>query len=255
MSEEDSLKILSAINKFHPKELHFVGGETTLYVNEVNRILRDAGNVPDVRITTNGSFAKSKDEAVGLLSSFKRLNSVELSYDRFHKTFLPKENIKNLYDACRELGKNFGVLVSIESPMDLVLLADLNAVGNFPKTVQYVVPFGEAKKNSLQWKHNFSSAALLEKSCPTREKLIYLCQQGFSVCCSALTLSTKSRRFAGETPEKFFSGEFYKLVSTRTMGEIKEDLGIRGEIPADRLVSVCTVCAYLFAKKYRLSVE
>lgn len=257
LSETDNGRILAAIAKFQPKELHFVGGETTLYVRDVNRILQEIPNLSkvQVRITTNGAFAKTQSEANHMLQSFKRLDSVELSYDRFHKVFLPKENIGHLYNACKKSGKNFGVLISIESPMDLVLLADLNPLGAFPKKVQYVVPFGAAKKNSLQWRHKFSSALLLKKKCPTRDNLIYLCQQGFSVCCSALTLSSKSRHFACETPEMFLSSEFYRLISTRTMGQIKEDLGVRGKIPEDRLVSVCAVCAYLFAKKYRLSIN
>lgn len=252
LSETDNKRIVSAIERYGIRELHFVGGEPSLFVEAINKVLSRLSSLDKikVRITTNGSFARTISEAEGLLQRFKKIDFLELSYDKFHKKFLPEKNIRNLFLTCRKRGVRFGVLFSAESPMDLVLLKDLNAVGKFPISLQYVVPFGAAKKNSIAWRHRSPEAILLGKKCPTSNKLIYICQQGFTVCCSALTLCLKPQKFVHTTPEKHFSSRFYGLVSSCSMGEIKDRFDLKGPLPEDRRISVCTVCEYLFSAKF-----
>jgi len=255
LSPKEVDKILTAIEQYRINSLHFVGGETTLYTREINDILSRVPHLSNtrVRITTNGHFARTVNDAIKTLRTLRRLDYVELSYDKFHREFLPKQNIANLYKACKKLGKHLGVLFAIQSPLDLVLLKDIRSVGSFPILIQHVLPFGAAKNNNVAWRNKIETTSLWRRHCPTKKKLIYMCGQGFTICCSALTLGTNSRRFLHKTPQEHFESDFYRLMSTCSMGRLKKQLNIDGAIPENKLVSTCTLCEYLFNTKYKLA--
>jgi len=101
ISRSEIKLLISEINKHTPRTLVFTGGEPTLYVNEINAILSalDATQEIKVRIITNGYFALNSVATVKVLKSFKLLNGVSMSYDRFHSEFIPEAHVN-----CRNPG-------------------------------------------------------------------------------------------------------------------------------------------------------
>ncbi|MDD5210066.1 MAG: radical SAM protein [Elusimicrobiales bacterium] len=253
LTNKEIIAILRAIKTHSIKSLLFVGGEPTLYVPVINGILSSLERLDktEVGITTNGHFAGSRGSAKALLSTFRKLDYVQLSYDKFHLKFLPGPNVKNLYLACKELGIRFNVLFAMESPLDLALLKDLKAVGDFPISIQPVLPLGAARTNSIKYKGVLSTRKMLASRCPSRAFMSYLCGQGFTSCCSSLTFSGSFSGYVHRSPMAHRDSHFYRLISKLTLGEIRKKLGLEREPLPEMQASPCPLCERLFAAKSR----
>lgn len=83
------------------------GGEALLFPEYVRDVVSHCSSLDlSVRVVTNGSFAKSHSIAVDQLSRLMEagLNSLGVSWDRFHKLFITPDMVKNTLKACRSLG-------------------------------------------------------------------------------------------------------------------------------------------------------
>ena len=151
LSEKEIFLTQKEILKHKFERLLFVGGETTLYIQEINKVLAGLTTLANMKvtITTNGYFAKTISAARTMLSTFVRLDSVQLSYDKFHCKFLPFKCVRNLRNACKSLGIDFSVLTAIQDPMDLVLLKTLWKLEGVRVGISKVLPIGNAKKNNI----------------------------------------------------------------------------------------------------------
>ncbi len=254
LSSPEITLLVDTIVKHNFGSLLFVGGEPTLYIGKINLILSGIGksSKPRVVITTNGHFAGSKVSAIRTLSSFDRLNSVQLSYDKFHKKFLPAANIKHLYSACRELGMDFRVLLSIDSPLDLVLVKELQAVGTFNVAVQKVQPIGDAGKNGLMPNYPSFDADVLRKKCPNRTKLIYMCGEGFTTCCSYLAFQDDSAKYIHPTEKAHFTSPFYKLISKLTFSGLMKKIKVSSNEFLPEHSDPCGICRHIFQEAVRI---
>lgn len=231
--------------------LLFVGGEPTLYIPDMNEIVSKLGNsLPNIRMTTNGHFAKSKAAAVKVLRRIPGLSGVNLSYDSLHEKFLPEENIENLYRACIDCGLNFAVLLSLRSPMDLALLKRINKAGKFRVLIQKMLPVGAAKANDLGFKYPSFDDGVFSMHCPTRDNLIYMCGQGFTVCCGALAFGPGVSRAVFPTLEGLMSSEFYKLVAKNSFSGMIKKLKLSALRFKPEHSAPCVLCEYLFKCKY-----
>lgn len=236
------------IRRYKFGSLLFVGGEPTLYIDIANSILSKAGDLSgiSVRITTNGHFAGTRTKAIKTLSSFLKLDKVQLSYDKYHAQFLPFGNIKNLFEACRTLGMKFNVIAAIENPMEVLLAEELKKSGLFTVAIQKVIPVGRAKINGIR--HPFPSfdKKVLRKSCPNHDKVMYFCGRGFSSCCSSLVFNSGHDGVVHPSVAAHLKSDFYKTVFSSTFGRFAKDLGVRvAELkPEDSMP--CNLCEYLF---------
>lgn len=242
---------MRAIKTHSVESLLFVGGEPTLYLPDINGILSRLERLDrtEVGITTNGHFAYSSASAKAVLSSFRKLDYVQLSYDKFHLKFLPRRNVKNLYLACKNRGIRFSVLFAMESPLDLALLGKLRAAGDFPVSIQPVLPLGAARANGIRYKGLLSSRKLLNSRCPSRSSMIYLCGQGFTSCCSSLTFAAGSSRYIHRSPSAHRRSSFYKLISGLKFGEIRDKFGLGHEPLPGLQASPCQLCERMFTAK------
>jgi len=70
LSPSEISTLVSTINDRGIRRVHFIGGEPTLYLKEIREIIGGIKNRSGLRvsITTNGSFAKSRQGAVSVLS-------------------------------------------------------------------------------------------------------------------------------------------------------------------------------------------
>ena len=82
---EEKKQIVQDINTYKIRQILFVGGEPFLYITDIQYIINKTvfQNKPKVIITTNGSFAKNKKEAIRVLSRIPFLKKIQLSYDKF----------------------------------------------------------------------------------------------------------------------------------------------------------------------------
>lgn len=240
--------LVNTIKKRRIQALFFVGGETALYIEDINQIVSavESAVQPRVKITTNGYFAETIDKASRVLKQFKLLSSVQLSYDTYHAKFLPLYKIKNLYLACRNAGISFNVILTIQSPLELVQLRELKALGKFPVILQTVHPIGAARDNKLAYRYPSFDERVLLKRCPNLGKIIYLCGEGFTVCCSYLTLQGKTSGYVHPTIGRHTASSFYKLISKNTFREIMKAKGIGLERLMPEHSSSCNLCNFIF---------
>lgn len=249
LSPEEILAVISAINLHAPRSLLFVGGETTLYLDTINEILSAANNLSHrrVSITTNGYFARSERAAVAVLLAFRKLDSVQLSYDKFHAEFLPFENVVNLYAACRKLELKFCVINTIASPMDLVGLKKLEAVGNFKILVNKVMAAGMAARNGIEYCYPSFNKNVLRRRCPARHKLVYVCGRGFSICCSNLAFDT-DLPVAHATIAEHMRSKGHQMLVGKSFGQLSRMSGLNPSVFPPSFSSECVLCEYLFRR-------
>lgn len=247
LAAEEKTSIVSAIRSYAPRSILFVGGETSLYVDTINEIL---SAVPDlsgssIRVTTNGHFAGTLASAVRVLRSFKKLDTVQLSYDKFHSKFLPFSSVKNLFLACKSLGKGFRVLYTVASPLELAGIKELGQVGKFKILVSKVMSAGEAARNGIEYLYPSYDAGVLRRRCPARDTVSYICGRGFSVCCSLLNFETDVK-VSHPTIAAHKRSRFYRLISKMTFGELLKRSGLPPAGLPPQFSAECNICAHIF---------
>jgi MoaA/NifB/PqqE/SkfB family radical SAM enzyme len=248
--------IIREVNNHKIKNILFVGGETTLYIKDINQVLSGLEGLKrkNIKITTNGSFAKDSNSAINTLNSFLKLDGVQLSYDIFHKEFLSFKNVENLYKACKKLKKDFSVILTISSPLDMVLVKELRKIGKFRIGVQKVLPIGRAIKNKVYFNSVKFDGRVLNKKCPGRKEIVYICGKGFTTCCSNLFYNTSIKGIVHKSIKEHRKSRFYKLISSYSFKKLAEVFSV--EIPKDMpyLSLECNLCQYIFENGRRTNL-
>ena len=237
--------LAATINKYRPRSVVFTGGEPTLYLKEINRIISHVKQADQIefRLVTNGYFAKTTAASVQKLKTLVSINAVQLSYDEFHAEFLQLDRLHNLRAACKKLNISFSLVVSIRSPLDMLIVNGLGPLPGVNIAFQKVLAMGEAANNDLGYRYDAFDPSVLEKRCPNLGKLVYNCGSGFTVCCAQLAELPDRRDFVHPSVGEHTESRFYRLISKFTFGELlnisklkTKDLG-----PADS--APCMLCA------------
>lgn len=248
--EIESLRRLLSANKF--ESVLFIGGEPTLYIDTINQVLEGYSPGPDtiLAITTNGHFAGTETAAIETLKKIPGLNFVQVSYDNYHKRFVKLSNIKNLYLASKKLGMGFAVLVAVLSPLDLVLLQELKAAGITGEyvRVQGIHSIGAAAVNQLEYSYPSFNPAVLEKKCPKDGTIVYICSEGFTVCCSHLAFEPENADFVHATIEKHERSKFYQMICRLSFRELMAKAGVGMEELKPRHSYPCALCGLIFER-------
>lgn len=244
LSAPEILFLTKSINKFRFDTLILVGGEPTLYIPVINDLLSAVAYTPRVVITTNGGFAVTEELAEKTLRQITGLNEVQLSYDRFHSEFLAIENVENLKKACDRLGLRFSVVLTIQSPLDLALIAQLRKSGEFTIGVQKVVPYGAAKENKISYAYPSFDKEILAQYCPNKDGMVYMCGRGFSVC----DIPRRGyEKYFFRTVEQLRESGFYRQITACSFGELAKKVGLNeGRLSAEYSCP-CVLCAELFS--------
>lgn len=250
LTDKEEAAILSSIRSNNIRSLHFLGGEPSLYIDKTNRLLFKLDNLSryKIRITTNGHFARSKNAAIAVLSSFLKLDHVQLSYDKFHKNFLPYSNIRNLYRACSALKLRFGIVAAVESPLDLIQLDKLKTIGSINIGIQKVLPIGRAEKTGLFYKHPFFDRSVLSRRCPNRKVVTFLPGKGFSICCATLVFGENWRTACHPTLKAHLASRFYNLMTNHSFREIMRISKLPDTSFSPEQSSPCVLCGNIFSK-------
>lgn len=248
LTESEKKLLIDVIKKRRITALFFVGGEPTLYIPDINSILSNLapGNIPSVKITTNGHFATTVARAAAVLKQFVSLDVVQLSYDNYHAKFLPLQNIGNLHLACRQAHKKFNIIFTVQSPMDLVQLRKFRAFGRIPVVIQKLHPVGAAKENKLSYLYPDFNSRVLRQRCPNVGKLIYMCGEGFTTCCSYLSLRKDTSRYIHPTVREHLQSRFYRLISKNSFGGLMKLMGTERQGLRPEHSSPCALCDHIF---------
>jgi hypothetical protein len=252
LSESEILDLRALLASRRLESVLFIGGEPTLYVDTINRVLEGFSPGPGVliAITTNGHFADTEERAVETLKSVHGLNFVQVSYDNYHKRFVKISNIRNLHAASKKLGMGFAVLVAILSPLDLVLLQELEAAGiaGGNVRVQGVHAMGAAAANHLEYSYPSFNPDVLSKKCPKDGAVVYICGEGYTVCCSHLAFERENADFVHPTVEGHIASKFYGLIDRFSFGELMSMVGMAAGELEPRHSYPCALCEEIFSR-------
>ncbi len=253
LTEGEIRLLIRTVRGLSPRRIHFSGGEPALYIDTINRITAahpDPGSL-SVLVTTSGYFAESVERAEKVLASINNLSRVRMSCDRFHQEFVPVTYLDNLYAACRRRGIKFGVVMAIESPLDLAFSNKISGAGKFRIGAMKVTEAGAAKKNGLGFKYPCFDPNVFRKRCPKIRSVSYICGKGFSLCCSYNTAEANWKKFVHPTIKAHRSSRFYSLISSKTFGGIRKYFGLDDLRFEARHTHKCALCGYLFDEAIR----
>ncbi|MEW5951162.1 MAG: 4Fe-4S cluster-binding domain-containing protein [Elusimicrobiota bacterium] len=244
-------RIISEINIKRFKKILFAGGEPFFYVKDINEILSGIKDLSSktIELTTNGYFASTEKKSEKYLKSILKLDSVQMSYDKFHYKFLPYKNIKNLYKACRNLHIKFGIVIAVSEFADLLLIKKIRKYGKFFIGIQKVLPIGNAIKNKLYFRPVKFDETVLKKSCPSKKEISYIAGKGFSVCCSNLSYNDSSKiKTYHHSLNRHMKSKFYGIISNFNFQDIIRKYYL--DIPANKadLSLECNLCEYIFSR-------
>ena len=240
------------IGKYSPKLLIFTGGEPTLYTEEINEItssLKESSKT-EIKIVTNGQFAKTADAAREVLGRFRALTGVAVSYDKFHAEFVPESSIRNLIQACGVMGLPFSIMCAIESPLDLTILNGLKLSGTRIST-QKVLPIAKAKKNSLKYEYPEFDEKTLGKKCPNLGGIMYNCGSGFTICCGFLASGGDKSSYVHRTIGGHLRSRFHQLISKHSFGQLLRLAGTSRDQLLPKHSDPCTICSLLVPRLLR----
>ncbi len=116
LNNNDISLIKSALSNYKFNELRFTGGEPTLYIRLINKVISLTSKESKISIATNGWFAK-KNKTKETLSKIDKLSSLLLSHDKFH-SYLNEEQIQGLSNYCKNNDIEFNLSVSLQNPKD-----------------------------------------------------------------------------------------------------------------------------------------
>ncbi len=235
--------LINTINRVRFDNLLLVGGEPTLYIPVINELMSAVEYSPRVIVTTNGGFADTEERAIETLRQIERLNEVQLSYDRFHQEFLAIEKVGNLKKSCDSLGLRFSVILTIKSPVELSMIAQLRKFGDFTIGVQKVVPYGAAKENRISFEYPSFDKEILARSCPNKDNMVYVCGRGFSVC------DIPRRGYEGyffETVEELQASGFYRKITSCNFGDLLREVGVNADTLSADCSCPCVLCEKVF---------
>ena len=250
LSDAEMKLIAETITQHGIKSLIFAGGEPTLHIPIINRLFRKL-NSPErlfITVTTNGSFAGSLAKAETVLRKFSFLNKIQLSYDKWHEKFLPFENVKHLFLACKKTGVDFCVLMAIESPLDLHLAAKLGEISDFKIAIQKVVAAGNAERAGIYYKFPSFDDSVLTQRCANLKKPVYLCRRGFALydinlSFTALNATADQKIFSSF--DDLLKSEFYMLMQNHTFGELLNKFKIDSTKLLPSHSMPCNLCGYI----------
>lgn len=251
LTEAEFLQISDDINEYSPKKIMFTGGEPSLYIDSINRILGFHPNINncEVTITTNGRFAINIENALVVLKKIKKLNRLQMSFDLFHHNTSDKFNIEYLHTACNRLGIPMVLTMAISEPAQLILATKYTEYFGVNVIFQKVGKAGRAKRNGIDFKFFTFEPEVLKKKCPNNGAIAYIAGKGYSSCCSGLVFDNQIDGICHKSIQQHLKSKFRLNTQNMTMEDLANEKGVNTTIPlAPELSSVCALCEYIHLK-------
>lgn len=237
--------ITGEINQIRPRDIIFTGGEPTLYIEHCNRIIRALEYTPNVVITTNGHFASNTASTYETLSQLVRISTLQLSFDRFHKSTLHDSAPRFLKEYCETHNIAFAIIACLSSPMDLVFANTIQKKYRCPVSFQKIDGSGRARVTGCEFAYPIFDRTVLQQRCPNAGTLSFLQEQGISHCCANVVYNIGFEDHAFATTESLWESRFYRETVVMTFGERMRRHGISAEDLPPRLSSPCNLCEHI----------
>jgi MoaA/NifB/PqqE/SkfB family radical SAM enzyme len=251
MTEEDFERLKSGMQARPPTLLLFTGGEPTLSIPAMNRVisLHPDPSSAQVAITTNGWFASSAQKIASILSQITQLNKVQMSADVFHGNESKFEWVSNLAGYCQEHGIEFNVTMCISEPMQLAAAKEMVEKLGIKVTFQPVTGTGRAAETGAEFQYPLFEKETLKEKCPILQTgRSYFPRQGYSVCCSNLVFSKQPLDVIHPTEDEHLESKFFKNLSQHTMGELARIYGVDLSGAGSSQSHVCGLCEYIHSR-------
>jgi len=216
LSSEEIAKIIEAVEKYKIPMISFTGGEPLLfYRNEIDKIISSLkGELPKIRITTNGTFLKQSNWKDYIP---RNVTEIRLSYDTFHMSNLHTSDLMKLLEFCRLSGLGFYIEYILTNPTEMKVITE------FPVELRNHIKFdlalrcGRAKDKNKYYNPKHFSIERLRGKCPSIAEgyLLYYQGRGFAICCNNLSetefVPKESKYF--ETTSELLQSELYQFLS------------------------------------------
>lgn len=247
LSDEELRTVIGTVQALSPRLLLFTGGEPTLYLDTVNKIVAShpdpAGS--EVQITTNGWFARSTRSTDAVLGRLLRVDRLQLSFDHFHGSPQTMEQAVRLAAWCRSRGVTFNTSVAITSPTDMIFADELQRSTGERVVYTFVEAAGRARDQRLEYRFGQFQPGVLAETCPGRRTLTYIAGRGFTLCCANLAFNSDSAGVVHPTAEAHFQSRFYRDMASKTMGQLLEASGMDASTLSPRHSSPCGLCEHI----------
>ena len=228
------------------KEVHFTGGEPSLFVELMQKIQNGVKRKVHWGMTTNGWFGKN---AANHLRDI-HLDEMAISYDKFHKEFIDHEIIDDLIKYTHDNSIRVKINSVYESISDISITNDINHNDAEPVPTNMLYA-GRANQISHNPQNILPKVNPLDSTCPSlnneiSKDLIYMPGEGFTVCCGSLlfdNLQDESFLFTKNVGEK------NQMQDLLTKGNFKHQLELLAIEPHDLSFNhVCEACKFIYGK-------
>jgi organic radical activating enzyme len=226
LSNDDIRNICTFLSKYSLREIRLTGGEPTLNIETANSLISDILKIRpliDIAITTNGWFCNTSNKCKSILNKFVKINSIQISYDKYHAQFTPLRNLMNLKKYCDKYNIDLNIACCISNPLDLVEMQRVEKATGIKSAFQNTLPINRALHSSNYYKYSYFDDIVLIKQCPNLDSLFYLPHFGFTSCCSSLLFSgtrTILNNICHKQIEGYLNSYFWNTMKNNSFGSL-----------------------------------
>lgn len=238
-------KIATIIESVHPVNILFAGGESTLFIREINHLLSFLNVVPNIILTTNGWFAESMESIEQTLDVISRINTIQLSFDRFHGKRIGDPEPSLLKKYCSKKDIRFVCISCINSVEDTLFAAEVEKYYDVSVGIQKIDASGRAKSTNVEFKYPYFDSSVLDTRCPNSNTLSFIHGKGLTVCCGNSASNLELLDIYSNDYKALQNLKLYKEVTERTMRERLSDINIDANLLSERMSSSCNLCEFI----------
>lgn len=245
LSEKEINSIINTLNDNKFPMLIFTGGEPTLYIETINKILKGLSYSPYVSITTNGTFALR--EGSKKLDQIQRLDHIQLSCDELHDN-VDDKLIAELKKYSKANGIEFSISYCLQKPTDIINAHLIQKTHDVKLTFERVTGAGRAKVTNSSFQFPVFDETVLEKKCPNFDSITFICDKGYSQCCSNLNFNHSSNYTFKSELDELLSSDFYRLTSSLSFSELAKKFNVSTDNLPPEMSLECNLCEYILTK-------
>lgn len=255
-NKEEKEEILNYLETGEVKQFSITGGEPFLYEDSLFDLIDKVSHMGiDVTCITNGFWADSYQKARNKLIKLQSigLKALTVSYDDFHREFVPIERIANLFNATKGTDMHYALnmCVSKSRTGDQIIKELGSSLFGIQITKVPIVQVGAAR-NIDESELYYGITNLDDVKCPEKKYEFVLHHDKYVyICCSPEVFHTILRvgpygKFnIPELEDKLFKNIIFYIIRAEGLDWFVKRLPKDFNIP-NQFVSSCHVCGFLF---------
>lgn len=264
LTKQEIDNIVKEINKHKElKQVAITGGEPLLRYSEVIKVVAATASLgKDVTLITNGYWAvneKIAEEKIDKLVNCG-LSALTVSYDNYHREFIPVERIRILFNVLKRynLSTALNMVVDKENRATEIIEELEESIFGVPITIMPVSRVGNAcliDERNLYFT-SFSNYKKLE--CPASAWEFVVHHDGLVYpCCSPLVFDSNlvigdiRKETIADIEKSLFSNILLLIIKEQGLGWFIKKLSL--DVDLDHFVSVCEICRIIFSSTERIN--